>query len=118
MGLGAFPIDQHTVNRIAVDGQVGTEGAIWQPLPRPYPISYRSITPKYSEIRNLLVPVALSASHVAYSSIRVEPTFMITGQAAGAAAALAIDSRSSVQNIDYAKLSAILVNEGAVLANR
>ncbi|HDR9499037.1 FAD-dependent oxidoreductase [Burkholderia cepacia] len=118
IGLGAFPIDQHTVNRIAVDGQVGTEGAIWQPLPRPYPISYRSIVPKYSEIRNLLVPVALSASHVAYSSIRVEPTFMITGQAAGAAAALAIDSRSSVQNIDYAKLSATLVSEGAVLANR
>ncbi|WP_080407426.1 FAD-dependent oxidoreductase [Burkholderia ubonensis] len=118
IGLGAFPIDQHTVHRIAVDGQVGTEGAIWRPLPRPYPISYRSIIPKYSEIRNLLVPVALSASHVAYSSIRVEPTFMITGQAAGAAAALAIDSGSSVQNVNHAKLAAILVGEGAVLANR
>jgi hypothetical protein len=118
IGLGAFPIDQHTVHRVAIDGQVGIEGEIWQPLPRPYPISYRSITPKSNEIRNLLVPVALSASHVAYSSMRVEPTFMITGQAAGAAAALAIDTGSSVQNVDYGKLSAVLLADGAVLSNR
>ncbi|MGU7783890.1 FAD-dependent oxidoreductase [Burkholderia sp. PU8-34] len=118
IGLGAFPIDQHTVHRIAVDGQVGTEGAIWQPLPGPYPISYRTITPKYSEIRNLLVPVAMSASHVAYSSLRVEPTFMITGQAAGAAAALAIDTGSSVQHVDYARLASTLLADGAVLAPR
>lgn len=118
IGLGAFPADQHTVHRVAVDEQVGIEGAIWQPLPQPYPISYRSITPKYSEMRNLLVPVALSASHVAYSSMRVEPTLMITGQAAGAAAALAIDAGESVQNIDYAKLATILAADGAVLSNK
>nr|WP_256583832.1 FAD-dependent oxidoreductase [Burkholderia singularis] len=118
IGLGAFPIDQHVVHRVAVNGQVGTEGAIWQPLARPYPISYRSITPKYDEMRNLLVPVALSASHVAFSSLRVEPTYMITGQAAGAAAAIAINSGNSVQRIDYAVLAAQLKASGAVLNNR
>ena len=70
----------------------------------PYPVSYRSIVPKEEECANLLVPVCLSASHIAYGSIRMEPVFMILGQSAGTAAALAIDGKTSVQKVDYAKL--------------
>lgn len=116
IGLGGFPIDEHIVKRVVINGQIGTEGILWEPLPRPYPISYRAIIPKPGEARNLLVPVSVSASHIGWSSLRVEPTFMIIGQAAGAAASIAIDADTSVQRVNYARLSEVLIAGGAVLS--
>jgi len=83
--------------------------------PGPYPIAYRSIVPKKEECVNLLVPLCLSASHVAYGSIRMEPVFMIIGQSAGVAASIAIDAGVSVQDIDMVQLHHHLRAEGQVL---
>ena len=79
---------------------------------RPYGISYYALVPQKSECRNLLVPICLSATHVAYTSIRMEPVYMVLGQAAGAAAALAIDRRVAVQDISYPQLQAVLTAGG------
>ncbi|SPB16544.1 hypothetical protein NOV72_03743 [Caballeronia novacaledonica] len=118
IGFGGFPMDQHIVHRFAHDGQIATEGILWKPLTRPYPISYRAIVPTSDQVHNLLVPVSLSASHIGFSSLRVEPTFMITGQAAGAAASISIDTHVSVQDVDYKQLSSVLIGQGAVLSPR
>jgi hypothetical protein len=87
---------------------VRNEGGFGHPFPKPYPVSYRSIVPKKEECTNLLVPVCLSSSHVAYGSIRMEPVFMILGQSAGTAADLAIDEGIAVQDLEYDKLKARL----------
>lgn len=84
-------------------------------VPHPYPISYRSIVPTASECENLLVPVTLSASHVAHGSIRMEPVFMILGHSAAAAASLAIDGGTSVQSVDIDALQAQLLADGQIL---
>ena len=80
-----------------------------------YLISYRAIVPKRGEVENLLVPVCVSASHIAYGSIRMEPVFMILGQSAATAAAMAIDDGSSVQDVPYGKLRRRLLRDGQVL---
>ncbi|MCB0358443.1 MAG: FAD-dependent oxidoreductase [Bdellovibrionales bacterium] len=104
IGMGSYRAESHHVQRLANDdGDVFNEG-YFTVTAKPYEIAYRSITPKPQQATNLLVPVALSASHVAYSSIRMEPVYMILGQAAGTAAALAIDANSTVQNISVEKL--------------
>jgi hypothetical protein len=82
------------------------------PNDAPYPISYRSLIPRETDARNLLNPVTLSATHVAYSSIRMEPTFMMLGEATGIAASLSIESKSSVQTVSYPKLRQRLVKAG------
>ena len=82
------------------------------PNDAPYPIPYRALTPRETDARNLLNPVTLSATHVAYSSIRMEPTFMMLGEAAGVAAALSIESKSSVQAVSYQNLRRRLVDAG------
>ena len=84
----------------------------------PYPISYRSLVPKASQCTNLLVPVCLSASHIAYGSIRMEPVFMVLGQSAATAAVQAIEQGCSVQAIDYARLHDRLVKDKQILAWR
>jgi hypothetical protein len=84
-------------------------------VPGPYPVAYRSIVPKRSECANLLVPVCLSASHIAYGSIRMEPVFMVLGQSAGTAASMAIDAGVPVQQIDYTKLRARLLADRQML---
>ena len=78
-------------------------------------MSYKSIVPKKSECENLFVPVALSASHVAFGSIRMEPVFMILGQSAATAASMAIDAGCAVQDVDYPKLRERLLADGQVL---
>jgi hypothetical protein len=107
----AAPVDWPSGQR---KDAVMLEGLLIGRIPNdaPYPISYRSLTPRESEVRNLLNPVTLSATHVAYSSIRMEPTFMMLGEAAGIAAALSIESKSSVQAVSYPELRQRLVKVG------
>jgi hypothetical protein len=108
VGMGAYNMDSHHVQRfVDENGSVRNEGDV-QVKSRPYPISYRSIRPKASECANLLVPVCMSASHIAYGSIRMEPVFMVLGQSAATAAVLAIEEDKAVQDVDYPKFKARL----------
>lgn len=116
VGLGSYNMDSHPCQRtvIKIDGKdvVRNEGAFGHKCTKPYPISYRSIVPKKSECTNLLVPVCLSSTHVAYGSIRMEPVFMILGQSAGIAASMAIDKKIAVQDVDYEKIKMKLLEAG------
>jgi hypothetical protein len=115
VGMGSYNSDSHNIQRVAMpDGSVRNEGDV-QVSVQPYEISFRAILPKASESDNLLVPVCLSASHVAYSSVRMEPQYMIIGQAAGVAAALSIKAGTSVQKVDVSKLQNRLRVKGAIL---
>jgi hypothetical protein len=114
VGLGAYNMDSHNCRRIVRDGRVENEGDV-QVRVSPYPISYRSIVPRTGECENLLVPVCLSASHIAFGSIRMEPVFMILGQSAAAAASIAIDDGVAVQGVSYAKLGPRLLERKQVL---
>ena len=108
IGLASYPMDSHSCQRVVVQENgvttVRNEGNTGYKCPQPYPIAYRSIVPKKEECTNLLVPVCLSSSHIAYGSIRMEPVFMIMGQSAGTAASIAIEDDISVQDIAYGKL--------------
>jgi ribulose 1,5-bisphosphate synthetase/thiazole synthase len=108
VGLAAYTMDSHNCQRVVVNGMVKNEGDVQVGGFGPYPVSYRSIVPKKNECANLLVPVCLSASHIAYGSIRMEPVFMVLGQSAALAACMAIDSKKSVQDIDVKKLRGVL----------
>lgn len=115
VGMGAYNMDSHNVHRyVTKEGKVRNEGDI-QVGVSPYPISYRSIRPKKSECENLLVPVCLAASHIAYGSIRMEPVFMVLGQSAATAACQAIDSKVALQDIDFARLKQRLLDDKQVL---
>ena len=115
IGMGSYNSDSHNVQRIVnAAGVVRNEGDM-QVAVKPYQIPYRILLPSRSEARNLLVPVCFSASHVAYSTLRMEPQFMIMGHAAGVAAAMAIRGAVAVQDIDTAALTRTLVSQGAVL---
>lgn len=92
IGMAAYTMDSHNTQRLVVNGMAKNEGDVQQGTPNPFPISYRSIIPKKEECTNLLVPVCLSASHIAFGSIRMEPVFMVLGQSAGLAAAMVIDA--------------------------
>ncbi|SMC86868.1 FAD-dependent oxidoreductase [Papillibacter cinnamivorans] len=115
VGMASYNIDSHQVQRVITeDGFVKNEGELQVPV-FPYQLPYRILLPKEEEAINLLVPVCVSASHIAYSSIRMEPQFMILGQAAGAAAKLAIVEDCSVQKVDVSALREELNSQGAVL---
>jgi FAD dependent oxidoreductase len=115
IGMGSYNSDSHNIQRVAMpDGSVKNEGDVQVPV-QPYEIAYRTITPKRAESENLLVPVCLSATHAAYSSVRMEPQYMIIGQAAGVAASLAIQSRKPVQDISIPALQQKLRQHNAVL---
>lgn len=115
IGMGSYNSDSHNVERVVnAAGFVRNEGDMQVPV-TPYQIPYRMLTPKRGQAANLLVPVCFSASHVAYSTLRMEPQYMIVGQAAGVAAALAIRGGSSVQDVDTKELTRILVSQGAIL---
>jgi hypothetical protein len=120
IGMGSYNMDSHNVQRYVARDEDGrayarNEGDIQVSPGGPYPIGYRAIVPKAGEVENLFVPVALSASHIAYGSIRMEPVFMILGQSAATAAAMAIDAGIPVQKIDYAKLKGRLLADKQVL---
>lgn len=115
VGMGSYNSDSHNVERIVgADGFVRNEGDM-QVAVKPYQIPYRIMLPKRAEAGNVLVPVAFSASHVAYSSVRMEPQYMILGQAAGVAAKLAIAGHTSVQDIPVNTLIETLKSQGAVM---
>jgi hypothetical protein len=116
VALGAYNMDSHNCQRLVQGGFVRNEGDVEVGVTGPYPVSYRAIVPKAGQAENLLVPVCLSATHIAYGSIRMEPVFMILGQSAATAASLAIDAKTSVQKVDYAQLQARLLQDHQVLA--
>jgi hypothetical protein len=112
VGMGSYSLDAHNAQRyVKEDGFVQNEGDIGVHPKTPYRISYGSIIPKKAECENLLVPVAMSASHIAYGSIRMEPVFMILGQSAATAAVQAINGNLAVQDISYNKLRAELLKD-------
>jgi len=116
IGMGSYNMDSHNVQRyVDNNGHARNEGDIQVNPGGPYPISYGTIAPKASECTNLLVPVCVSSSHIAYGSIRMEPVFMILGQSAATAAVLAIDNSIDVQNVNYPKLRSHLLADGQVL---
>ena len=142
VGLGSFIMDSHVVRRIIyktstdahithlrtsapdeiTDTQrnwagdmVGVEGQFDYAVPNPYRISYRCIRPKKRDCMNLLVPTVISSTHPAFGSSRMEPVFMILGQSAGAAVALAIDGSIPVQDVGYTQLREVLLKEGQLL---
>lgn len=112
VGMGSYTVDSHNVQRyVKPDGFVQNEGDIGVSTPKPYSISYRSLTPKKEECGNLLVPVCVSSSHIAYGSIRMEPVFMILGQSAATAASIAIDKNITVQEVRYEDLREQLLKD-------
>lgn len=111
IGLAAYTMDSHAVQRYVNNGMVKNEGDVQIGIPGPYPVSYRAIVPKKGECENLLVPWSLSASHMAFGSIRMEPVFMILSQSAATAAAIAIDRNSSVQDVPYDDLRKQLLKD-------
>jgi hypothetical protein len=115
VGMGSYTIDSHNVRRyVTPEGNVQNEGDIGVPI-SPYSIAYGALVPKRGECANLFAPVACSATHIAYGSIRMEPVFMILGQSAATAAVLAIDGNLAVQDVPYADLRARLLADGQVL---
>ena len=117
IGMGSYNMDSHNVQRyVDADGHARNEGDIQINPGGPYPVDYGAIVPKRGECENLLVPVCLSSSHIAYGSIRMEPVFMILGQSAATAAALALEDRCAVQDVDYAALAQRLNADGQVLS--
>ncbi len=117
IGLAAYTMDSHNCERIITNGMVKNEGDVQIGGFPPYPVSFRSIVPKQSECVNLLVPVCLSASHIAYGSIRMEPVFMVLAESSAIAAAMAIDLNCSIQKIPVANLQHTLT-EDPLLSNR
>jgi hypothetical protein len=115
IGMGSYNSDSHNVQRFAEpDGTVQNEGNM-EVAVSPYQIPYRVMLPKRNQARNLLVPVCVSSSHVTYSTLRMEPVYMILGQAAGVAASMAIQADHAVQEIDTAALTKKLRAQGAVM---
>jgi len=116
VGLAAYTMDSHNCRRIVRNGRAENEGDVQVGGFPPYPVGYGAMVPKGRECRNLLVPICLSASHIAYGSIRMEPVFMILGQSAATAGVMALERRCAVQEVDYASLRAKLLADGQVLA--
>jgi hypothetical protein len=119
VGMGSYSLDSHNVQRfVTPEGYVQNEGDIGVHPENPYSISLGTLLPKKEECTNLLVPVCVSSSHTAFGSIRMEPVFMILGQSAAAAAALAIDQDIAVQDLSYADLKMVLDQENQILIQK
>lgn len=118
VGMGSYSLDSHNVQRyVKADGYVQNEGDIGvKPKKGPYKISYGSLVPKKEECVNLLVPVCVSSSHIAFGSIRMEPVFMILGESAALAASLAIDQGVGVQDVPYSALQKMLLENKQILS--
>lgn len=116
IGMGSYALDSHNIQRIVTpQGYVQNEGDIGVKPKEPYSISFGTIIPKKQECKNLLVAICVSSSHTAFGSIRMEPVFMVLGQSAATAAALAIDANLAIQDLSYEKLQERLRADGQVL---
>jgi len=115
IALASYVMDSHNAKRVLVDGVPRNEGNVQHPVAAPFGIPYRAIVPRAGECANLLVASAVSASHVAFASVRMEPVFMMIGEAAGCAAAQAVGTRVAVSDVDYETLRKDLVRTGAIL---
>jgi hypothetical protein len=116
VGMGSYTIDSHNVQRyVTPDGAVQNEGDIGVSTNGPYSIAYGALVPRRGQAGNLIVPVCVSSSHIAFGSIRMEPVFMVLGQSAATAAALAIDGDVAVQDVPYARLRERLVKDGQIV---
>jgi len=116
IGMGSYTLDSHNIQRyVTKEGYVQNEGDIGVHPDKPYSIAYGSILPREAECKNLLVPVCVSSTHIAYGSMRMEPVFMILGQSAATAAVLAIQNKVSPQQLPYTKLSAALMQDKQIL---
>ena len=116
VGMGSYAMDSHNVQRyITPEGYVQNEGDIGVSPPAPYSIAYGSIVPQKEECTNLLVPVCVSSSHIAFGSIRMEPVFMILGQSAAVAACMSIDKNIAVQDVAYSELKKELESRKQIL---
>ncbi|MFC4870790.1 FAD-dependent oxidoreductase [Negadavirga shengliensis] len=119
VGLAAYGMDSHMVQRyVDHNGYVQNEGNVEARVKAPYPIPYRAIIPRKGEKENLLVPVCVSSTHIAFGSIRMEPVFMVLGQSAATAASLAIDKNVAVQDLPYADLKAVLQKDRQILEHQ
>ncbi len=116
IGMGSYTMDSHNVQRyVTPEGYVQNEGDIGVGAPKPYQISLGSIMPKRDECRNLLVPVCVSCSHIAFGSIRMEPVFMILGQSAGTVASMALKNRKDIHDLTYDEIKIQLIADGQIL---
>lgn len=116
IGMGSYTMDSHNTQRyITPEGYVQNEGDIGIHPEQPYQIAMGSIIPKKEECRNLLVPVAVSSSHIAYGSIRMEPVFMIIGQSSGIIASMSIEKNRDIHELDYNEIKLKLIKEGQIL---
>lgn len=119
VGMGSYTMDSHNVQRyVDKNGHVQNEGDIGVSTRGPYQISYDSLVPKQEECENLLVPVCVSSSHIAFGSIRMEPVFMILGHSSATAASIAIDQNIAVQEVNYEQLRATLQEQGQILESQ
>jgi FAD dependent oxidoreductase len=108
VGMAAYTMDSHNCERLVVNGMVKNEGDVQKGGFGPYPVAYRALIPKANECSNLFVPVCLSASHIAYGSIRMEPVFMVLAESSAAAACIAIDNHQTVQQVNVKQLQQLL----------
>lgn len=116
VGMAAYGMDSHHTQRyVNSKGEVSNEGNVEAHVQSPFPISYRSIVPKKEECSNLLVPICLSSTHIAFGSIRMEPVFMVLGQSSALIACLAIEGNKAVQDVEYSKIKEMLIANGQVL---
>ena len=115
IGLAAYNMDSHNCRRIVQEGFVRNEGDVQVAPGKPYPISLRALVPKEKECENLVVPICMSASHIAYGSIRMEPVFMVLGQSATTIAVEALEENTAVQKVSYEKLKERLLADKQVL---
>lgn len=116
IGMAAYGMDSHHIKRyVNSQGYVSNEGNVEAHVKAPFPISYRSIVPKKEECDNLIVPICLSASHIAFGSIRMEPVFMVLGQSSGIISSMAIEKGVAVQDLDYSMLKEELVKQNQIL---
>lgn len=115
-GMGSYTMDSHNIQRyVTPEGFVQNEGDIGVGAPKPYQISMGSLIPKIEECSNLLVPVCVSCSHIAYGSIRMEPVFMILGQSAGTVASTALNARKTIHDLTYSEIREKLLADGQIL---
>jgi hypothetical protein len=117
VGMGSYTMDSHNVQRyVTPEGFVQNEGDIGISPDHPYQIDIGAIMPEKTECNNLLVPVCVSSSHIAFGSIRMEPVFMILGQSAAIIAAMAVEENKKIHNLDYNNIKARLESEGQIIS--